>query len=491
MAIQIIDNFSLNANKPIDSRFVVGGGNFYATRNAIPSDRRYIGLRIWDLDNVPPGPYVWDGSDWINENTLGISGNGTANYVSKFTSSNVIANSQIFDNGTSVGIGTITPTNKLSVNGDVSATGFIGNGSQLIALNINSSNVTGEIGLNNLPNGTNGHILQSSGTSTQWVAQNTLSVGNATNATNATNVNIQSTTTDNNNHYVLFSTATGNQPIRTRNTNQSIRINPSTGNIGINTSTMNNKLTISGNVSIGSTTTAPTNGLRVDGITQTGGLYIGHSLSNLYHTFVTAGSVDIRDGIFMNVGFNSGDWRRSTSNPGLALFYQTFGNENKWILYVNNSGAAANPTTINAVFKIDPAPSNPTFEVINKITIGNVSGTGTATALFRNNSTGEIQTSSSDIRLKENISEIEDSLNKVKNLRGVYFTWKNDDSRDKHIGLIAQEVESVFPEAVQFNGVEDYKTVRYSELTSLLINAIKEQQEIIEDLKKRVEDLES
>jgi hypothetical protein len=56
-----------------------------------------------------------------------VTGSGTTNYVPKFTSSSAIGNSQIFDNGTSVGISTITPssTYKLDVNGDSRVTGYV------------------------------------------------------------------------------------------------------------------------------------------------------------------------------------------------------------------------------------------------------------------------------------------------------------------------------------------------------------------------------
>ena len=85
------------------------------------------------------------------------------------------------------------------------------------------------------------------------------------------------------------------------------------------------------------------------------------------------------------------------------------------------------------------------LRVNGKISVGNVSNTTTATSLYRNNTTGELQTSSSDIRLKENVIEIEQSLSKVTKLRGVYFNWKEDGTKEKQIGLIAQEVEEFFP----------------------------------------------
>jgi hypothetical protein len=51
-----------------------------------------------------------------------ITGTGTANFVPKFTGSTTIGNSQIFDNGTNVGIGTTTPTQKLDVQGNITIT---------------------------------------------------------------------------------------------------------------------------------------------------------------------------------------------------------------------------------------------------------------------------------------------------------------------------------------------------------------------------------
>ena len=97
----------------------------------------------------------------------------------------------------------------------------------------------------------------------------------------------------------------------------------------------------------------------------------------------------------------------------------------------------------------------------------------------------------SDERQKENVSTLTGALDKVKQLRGVNFTWK-DNSRgtDTQIGLIAQEVEQVYPELVgdgdlpndEF-GNAPMKSVNYAHLTSVLIEAIKE-------LEARVKELE-
>ena len=87
---------------------------------------------------------------------------------------------------------------------------------------------------------------------------------------------------------------------------------------------------------------------------------------------------------------------------------------------------------------------------------------------------GEVD-ATSDIKLKENIKTIENSLDKVLQLRGVEFDWK--ETKDSSIGLIAQEVEEVLPELV--HETDDIKSVSYGNITAVLIEAIKEQNEII------------
>ena len=97
----------------------------------------------------------------------------------------------------------------------------------------------------------------------------------------------------------------------------------------------------------------------------------------------------------------------------------------------------------------------------------------------------------SDIRNKENIVEISDCISKVQAMRGVYYNRTDFNTEVTKVGVIAQEVEAVLPELVLESPETGLKSVAYSELTSVLINAIKEQQEIIEDLKTRITKLEN
>jgi hypothetical protein len=100
--------------------------------------------------------------------------------------------------------------------------------------------------------------------------------------------------------------------------------------------------------------------------------------------------------------------------------------------------------------------------------------------------TGDV-TSSSDEALKENIQLIENALSKVQQINGVSFNWK--DSGNSSIGVIAQNVETVIPEAVSKN-TDGVRSVAYGNMVGLLIEAVKEQQESIEELKARVAELE-
>ena len=94
---------------------------------------------------------------------------------------------------------------------------------------------------------------------------------------------------------------------------------------------------------------------------------------------------------------------------------------------------------------------------------GDISATGTIT--------GNDIVASSDRRLKQNIVTIESALDKVMQLRGVYFTRAESDRQS--LGVIAQEIEEVIPEVVHTDS-DGMKSVAYGNIIGLLIEAIKE-----------------
>lgn len=95
----------------------------------------------------------------------------------------------------------------------------------------------------------------------------------------------------------------------------------------------------------------------------------------------------------------------------------------------------------------------------------------------------------SDINLKKDICPIPDTLAKIDKLNGVYFKWK--DSNQPSMGMIAQDVEKIFPEAVTKNSETGLKSVDYGKMVAPLIEAVKIQQKEIEKLEARVAELES
>ena len=93
---------------------------------------------------------------------------------------------------------------------------------------------------------------------------------------------------------------------------------------------------------------------------------------------------------------------------------------------------------------------------------------------------------SSDERLKDNLTPILNPVDKVKSIGGYEFDWNDKSNKKGHdVGVIAQEIEKVLPELVVERD-SGYKAVRYEKIVALLIEAIKQQQLQIDELKSKV-----
>ncbi len=102
-----------------------------------------------------------------------------------------------------------------------------------------------------------------------------------------------------------------------------------------------------------------------------------------------------------------------------------------------------------------------------------ISASGTVTATDFN--------STSDVKLKKNIKQIEDPISKIMTIEGVSFNWKSDNRPS--LGVIADQLENTLPELVSD---DDPKTVNYNGLVGLLIECVKNQQQQIDELKDQL-----
>jgi hypothetical protein len=117
---------------------------------------------------------------------------------------------------------------------------------------------------------------------------------------------------------------------------------------------------------------------------------------------------------------------------------------------------------------------------------------------------GDVLTKPSDRQLKTDLRPIDDALDKVMSIRGVYYNWQDNpqyvsdgvipldetERKRRNVGLIAQDLQQVLPEAVSSNGEDDqYLGVDYGSLSALLIEAMKEMHARMEMLEDDVDEL--
>jgi hypothetical protein len=208
-----------------------------------------------------------------------------------------------------------------------------------------------------------------------------------------------------------------------------------------------------------------------------------------------------------NVGVEAIAFNSQTQNVGFLGRVTGSGSENYGLrLHVHNGtsniGLVVNADNKAAVF------NGPVTEVNGNLTVnGNITYSGSLTQ-------------TSDRNLKENIQPLQNALDAIMRLSPASFKFRESKvpaglslSRGLHYGLIAQEVEIVLPALVHTHNLGnnaayvntsgsadlgtspvqgmEYKSVNYTELIPFLIKAVQEQQELIDELKKNMEELKS
>jgi hypothetical protein len=271
------------------------------------------------------------------------------------------------------------------------------------------------------------------------------------------------------------------------------------------------RITGSGNVGIGNTN--PAHVLSVTGTTNLDGAVTGI-------TTLAAGNTTVTGFVSANNAYANGTTGQSfrATTPGVAqgeksalTMYATFTGSgdngprrvadivggyiggtwgNETLTFHVGTGAQndnANTTTQRLLVNATSfAANNLAFSGITTLAAGNTSITGFITA------TGDITAFFSDDRLKDRYSNIPNAVEKVQSLNGFYYE-PNITAQDlgyqkeMHVGVSAQEVNAIMPEVVARAPIDNkYLTVKYDRLIPLLIEAIKEQQIQIDELKAQL-----
>ena len=155
------------------------------------------------------------------------------------------------------------------------------------------------------------------------------------------------------------------------------------------------------------------------------------------------------------------------------------------------NGSFGTANIANFINVTDDTTTNATrYLIFANGTSGAITEQVSSTKLTFNPSSGLLTStdynSSSDSRLKVNIKTIDNALGTIATLRGVSFDWKDNSGRS--YGLIAQEVQEILPDVVT-EDENGFLGIKYTNMIGILVEAIKEQQEQINTLKKLIEKL--
>ena len=251
-----------------------------------------------------------------------------------------------------------------------------------------------------------------------------------------------------------------------------ISLNPNGGNVGIGTTSPAAKLDVNGDIAVKGASIIN----KASAALTIGDIAGNDSVTNL--TLTTAGrSTEVFLDDSGNVGVN-------TATPSYNLTVDSGANDigivtassdsGSYVGFLDNAtstipkvGAVGNKLILDASQYVGVRKTNPSYALdVN----GTIRATGNVIAY-------------SDARVKENVETIPNALDKVKAMRGVGYNKIGEEKRS--IGVIAQEMLEVMPEVVSQDEQGMY-SVAYGNLVGVLIEAVKEQQQQIDELKKQI-----
>jgi hypothetical protein len=269
------------------------------------------------------------------------------------------------------------------------------------------------------------------------------------------------------------------------------------GNLGIGTTSPAERLDVAGNINSTGNLQFTANKYVYSssggsvGSVRSGAYYDG---TNQVIQFLTAQTERARIDSSGNLLVGASSFQANT--PRLYVTKSSQGTGSNNIIWVNDSAATASAAMHVWSFSQTTAPSSAFVDAYyNGVTTLAFRIAGNGNVTNANNSYG----STSDIKLKENIVDATPKLDKLLQVRVRNYNLKGDYEQHKQIGVIAQELETVFPSMVDETPDRDAegndlgtttKSVKYSVFVPMLIKALQEQQAIIESLTTRITALE-
>ncbi len=499
---------------------VVEGRAGIGTTNPDPNSRLHINgqLKIQNIGSNEvntkiltvndTGDVRWrNPGDWTGSGGSNGLPSGTNGQTLRHNGSTWIGSSNIFNNGTNVGIGTTNPGAKLDVNGTAQAYRLKFRNSNDIPQFNNTSRILvvgndGDIGYRNPGDWTGGgggggstpNLQQvtdvgKSTTNDIRIAPSSGSLAGVTFGTGAGN-NFIIGRPAGQNYFNLWDVSGDRDILRALpGGNGNLLLQPVNGNVGIG-ATPTEKLTVSGNIALASgnhrriSTSGTGNNLILGVNAVPNALTIQSGNGNVsIGPYVVAGRVlhVARAGSAVTINTVS-----SNGGGGSTLDLMT-----TWDAGGTGTPGSKGWALVARGDNYSPGQGDPSRP--NDLVFGFWNSDIWMPEPMRLTRNGELYVGNalvqtSDANLKTNIQNLSDSLAKILELRGVTFNWKNRVDEKENIGFIAQEVEKIFPELVY--GEDGSKSVNYVSLVPVLVEAVKELDEKNKELEARLEKLE-
>jgi hypothetical protein len=447
-------------------------------------------------------------TDWNTFNNK-IGGTGTTNYLPKFTGASTLGNSLIYDNGTNVGIGTTSPSEKLDVNGNIKLSasdsriklgdsvgrGILSNSDTSAYISINgSSNAT----TNNIGVITNSEISFNTGAS--YAERMRITSGGQVQISSPISDALKLTNTNSGAYNgIIVQNDASNQVVlgmggsTVGGTNQNRGYSGTVSNIDYYLMTNNTArllITSGGNVGIG--TTSPSGKLSI--------------VDTYYNTFFADSTSQYGSGLILSGdgGSDQRSWRQFVKNAsgGVALTFEvstsgvSYGSSPTGLTYsekmrITPSGNILIGTSSSigsGIFQVKTSSANNVAHFQNGtsdagygLVFLNVAGSAVGSIGWTNVMTSYNVTS--DYRLKEDFKDYS-GLDLISKIKTYDYKWKV--SEDRMYGVKAHELQEVVPYAV--TGKKDaelMQSVDYSKLVPILVQAIQELQEKINILENK------